>query len=98
MATEKLNRLGIILKQRGIKNQFVADSLKVTKASVSGWVNNTHQPSLEVLYQIATLLNIKVTKLLDPDIKVYPREQPRRHKKRHEGLKRTGRVEGEEGQ
>ena len=81
MAQLKLNRLGEILKDRGIKNQFVADKLKVTKASISNYVNNKHQPSLEVLYQIATILNISPTELLYPDLKVYPKEEPLKHKK-----------------
>jgi putative transcriptional regulator len=80
MSKEILNRLSEVLKERGIKNQFIADKLKVTKASVSGWVTNAHQPSLEVLYQIATLLNLPVTELLYPDLKVYPKNEPRKHK------------------
>jgi transcriptional regulator with XRE-family HTH domain len=77
---EKLNRLGEVLKERGIKNQFIADKLKVTKGSVSNYVNNVHQPSLEVLYQIATILNISVTELLYPDLKIFPKDEPRKHK------------------
>lgn len=83
---EKLNRLGEVLKERGVKNQFIADKLKVTKASVSNYVNNIHQPSLEVLYQIATILNIPVTELLYPDLKIFPKDEARRHKmgKKHD--------------
>lgn len=86
---EKLNRLGEVLKERGIKNQFIADKLKVTKASVSNYVNNIHQPSLEVLYQIATILNISITELVYPDLKILPKEEPRKHK--------TGKSKDEEG-
>ena len=71
MEPKRLNRLGEILKARGIKNQFVADKLGLTKASVSNYVTNKHQPSLETLYQIATLLDIPVTELLNPDLKIY---------------------------
>ena len=82
---EKLNRLGEVLHERGVKNQFIADKLKVTKTSVSNYVNNIHQPSIEVLYQIATILNIPVTELLYPDLKIYPKDEPRRHKKQNSG-------------
>lgn len=78
MEREKLNRIGVVLAERGIKSQFIADKLKVTKASVSGWVTNSHQPSLEILYQIATLINIDVTLLLNPDINVYPKVEPQK--------------------
>jgi transcriptional regulator with XRE-family HTH domain len=74
MAKEKLNLLGDILKKRGIKNQYIADNLNVSKATVSGWVTNTHQPSVEALYQMAALLNIGVRQFLNPDVKLYPKE------------------------
>ena len=81
MKNENLNRIGIVLRERGIKNQHIADKLKITKTSVSNYVNNVHQPSLEVLYQIATLINVPITELLCPEVKVLPKEQPRKHKK-----------------
>jgi len=83
MAKQKLmlNRLGEILKERGVKNQFLANKLHLTKTSISSYVTNTHQPSLETLYQIATLLNIPVTELLNPDMQVYPKDEPRKQKR-----------------
>ena len=74
----KLNRLGEVLKERGIKNQFIANKLQLTKASISSYVTNTHQPSLETLYQIATLLKIPVTELLNPDLQIAPKDEPRK--------------------
>ena len=82
MGKEPLNRIGVVLREHGIKNQFIADRLKITKTSVSNYVNNVHQPSLEVLYQIATIINVSVTDLLRPDLKVLPKVEPRKHKKR----------------
>jgi putative transcriptional regulator len=80
MVQNNLNMLGEILKEKGIKNQFLADRLNITKASVSNYVNNVHQPSIRVLYQIATILNINVTDLLNPDLTILPKEVPLRHK------------------
>ncbi len=71
MEPKRLNKIGEVLKERGIKNQWLADKLGMTKASVSNYVTNKHQPSLETLYQIATLLDIPVTELLNPDLKVF---------------------------
>jgi putative transcriptional regulator len=80
MAKEKLNLLGDILKKRGVKSQFIADNLNVSKATVSGWVTNTHQPSIEALYQMAALLNIGVRQFLNPDVKLYQEEAQQKHK------------------
>jgi len=85
MGKEKLNLLGDILKKKGTKSQFVADNLKVSKSTVSGWVTNTHQPSVEALYQLAALLNIGVRQLLNPDVKLYTKENQREHKTENPG-------------
>lgn len=82
MESKKLNRLGEILKERGIKNQWVADKLYLTKASISNYVTNKHQPSLETLYEIATLLDIPVAELLNPEIRLYPNKEPLKHGKK----------------
>lgn len=82
METLQLNRLGEILKDRGIKNQWVADRLKITRASVHNYATNKHQPSLEVLYQLATLLQIPPSALLYDDLKVYPKDTARKQTRR----------------
>ena len=80
MTEKRLNRLGEILAAKGVKSVWVADRLNLTKATVSHYVTNKHQPSLEVLYQLATLLNLKVSDLLYDDLKIQPKEEPRKHK------------------
>ena len=82
MEPKRLNRLGEILAAKGVKSVWIAEKLNLTKASVSNYVTNKHQPSLETLYQIATLLEIPVTELLNPEIKAYPKDEPRKYKKR----------------
>lgn len=80
MERKQLNRLGEILAAKGVKAVWVAEKLNLTKASVSNYVTNKHQPSLETLYQIATLLDIPVSDLLYDDLKIRPKDEPRKHK------------------
>jgi putative transcriptional regulator len=61
-----LNRLRIILAEKNKKNKWLADQLKVNVNTVSSWLNNTHQPSLQTLYKIAILLDVNIHDLIAP--------------------------------
>jgi putative transcriptional regulator len=63
---EKVNFLKEVLEQKGVKQNWLAQQLKVTDNTVSNWCNNKAQPSLQVLKQIAVLLSIHITDLLKP--------------------------------
>ncbi|MBO3116519.1 helix-turn-helix transcriptional regulator [Winogradskyella sp. DF17] len=59
-----MNRIKEVLEERGVKQVWLAEQLGKSFNTVNGYVQNRKQPSLEVLYQIAEILNIKVSDLL----------------------------------
>lgn len=59
-----MNRIKEVLKEKGIKQVWLAEQLGKSFNTINGYVQNRKQPSLEVLYQIAEILNIKVSDLL----------------------------------
>ncbi|MDO5980926.1 helix-turn-helix domain-containing protein [Flavivirga spongiicola] len=59
-----MNRIKEVLEERGVKQVWLAERLGKSFNTVNGYVQNRNQPSLEVLYQIAEILNIKVSDLL----------------------------------
>ena len=59
-----MNRIKEVLEERGVKQVWLAEKLGKSFNTVNGYVQNRNQPSLEVLYQIAEILNIKVSDLL----------------------------------
>ena len=59
-----MNRIKEILKEKGIKQIWLADKLGKSYNMVNGYVQNRQQPRLEVLIEIANILNVDVTKLL----------------------------------
>ena len=59
-----MNRIKEVLEQKGIKQVWLADQLGKSYNIVNGYVQNRSQPSIEVLYKIANILNVSVTKLL----------------------------------
>jgi len=58
------NRFKGVLEEKGIKRIWLAEQLGKSYNMVNGYVQNRQQPILEVLYEIASILNIEVTGLL----------------------------------
>ena len=59
-----MNRIKEVLKEKGIKQVWLADKLGKSYNMVNGYVQNRQQPRLEVLIEIANILNVNVTELL----------------------------------
>jgi putative transcriptional regulator len=53
-----------VLKQKGIKQIWLADKLGKSYNMVNGYVQNRQQPRLEVLNDIAEILDIDVKELI----------------------------------
>ena len=64
METKDINRLKIILAEKKKTNKWLAEQIKKDPATVSKWCTNTSQPSLEILLQIAKVLEVDVKDLL----------------------------------
>lgn len=62
-----MNRIKQVLEEKGIKQVWLADKLGKSFNTVNGYVQNRNQPSLEVLYQIAQILNVSPKELLDTE-------------------------------
>ena len=60
----KLNRIRVVLAERDLNNKWLADKLGKDQATVSKWVTNTTQPSLETLIAIANALEVPVQELV----------------------------------
>lgn len=59
-----MNRIKEILEQKGIKQTWLAEQLGKSYNVVNGYVQNRQQPRLEVLYDIARILDVPVKELL----------------------------------
>lgn len=59
-----MNRIKEVLEEKGIKQTWLAEKLEKSYNMVNGYVQNRQQPRLEVLYQIAELLQIEAKDLL----------------------------------
>jgi len=60
-----MNRIKEVLEERGIKQTWLAERLGKSFCIVNSYVCNRRQPSLEVLFEIAKILNVNPTELID---------------------------------
>ena len=64
MSNKKLNRIKVLLAEKEKTNKWLAEQVGKDPATISKWCTNTAQPSLEMLLQIAKVLNVEVKELL----------------------------------
>jgi DNA-binding Xre family transcriptional regulator len=60
----KLNRIRVVLAERDLNNKWLADKIGKDPATVSKWITNTNQPSLQMLLEIAAALEVPVQELV----------------------------------
>lgn len=61
----KINRLKVMLAEKGKTNKWLAEKLGKSDVTVSRWVTNEVQPSMETLLVISKLLDIDIKELLN---------------------------------
>lgn len=63
-----MNRIKEVLEQKGIKQTWLSERLGKSYNMVNGYVQNRQQPRLEVLYEIAKILDVNPKDLLKGDL------------------------------
>jgi putative transcriptional regulator len=59
-----MNRIKEVLEEKGIKQRWLCEKLGKSYTQVNGYVQNRNQPRLEVLFEIAKLLNVQPKDLI----------------------------------
>ena len=59
-----MNRIKEVIEEKGIKQVWLAEKLGKSYNMVNGYVQNRQQPRLEVLHEIAKILDVDITALL----------------------------------
>ena len=60
-----LNRLKVVLAEQKKTGKWLAEQLGKDQSTVSKWCSNKMQPSLEMLSQIAKVLNVETRRLIN---------------------------------
>lgn len=61
-----LNRLKVVLVEKGKTGKWLAGELGKSNCTISKWCSNSIQPDLQTLDKIAKLLDVDVKDLLNP--------------------------------
>jgi transcriptional regulator with XRE-family HTH domain len=62
-----MNRIKIVLEDKGIKQTWLANQLDKSFNTINGYVQNRHQPRLEVLFEIAKILEVDPKELIQSE-------------------------------
>jgi putative transcriptional regulator len=59
-----MNRIKEVLEEKGIKQKWLAEQLGKSYNMVNSYIQNRQQPRLEILFEIAQILNVEVKELI----------------------------------
>jgi len=59
-----MNRIKEVLEQKGIKQTWLSEQLSKSYNMVNAYVQNRRQPSLEILNEIANILDVDIKDLI----------------------------------
>lgn len=65
MAAYSINRIRVVLAEQNKTNRWLAEQMGKSEITISRWVQNKSQPSLEQLLQVAKLLSISPKDLIN---------------------------------
>ena len=65
MSKNAINRIKVVLVEKGLSSKWLAEQLGKNEATISRWCTNDVQPSLTTLVKIAEVLNVSVVELLN---------------------------------
>lgn len=59
MERKRINRLKVVLAEKGMTNKQLAEILDKDPAVISKWVTNVAQPNVEMFIQLSRILGVK---------------------------------------
>ena len=65
MTGQSINRIRVVLAERNKTNRWLAEQMGKSEITISRWVQNKTQPSLEQLLHVAQILSISPKDLIN---------------------------------
>ena len=65
MMDSSINRIRVVLAEQNKTNRWLAEQMGKSEITISRWVQNKYQPSLEQLLRVAKLLSISPKDLIN---------------------------------
>ena len=64
MANKATNRIKVVLVEQNKSSKWLAEKLGMNESKISRWCTNNMQPPVDILSEIAKLLNVEIRDLL----------------------------------
>ena len=55
----RYNRLKIVLAEKNLSQKTISEMSNISQNSISKWCNNTHQPSIQIAFKLAKILEVE---------------------------------------
>ena len=68
MSEKVQNRIREVLAKKYKTNRWLAKEVHSSENTVSRWANNTGQPTLQKLFEVAKALEVDIRELLEPTL------------------------------
>jgi DNA-binding Xre family transcriptional regulator len=65
MSKKAINRLKVVLAEKNLTSKWLAEQLGKNEATISRWCTNDVQPSLKTLLEIAKILGVYPSDLIN---------------------------------
>jgi len=65
MVEQSINRIRVVLAEQNKTNRWLAEQMGKSEITISRWVQNKAQPSLEQLLQVAKFLSVSPKDLIN---------------------------------
>jgi|1185.fasta_scaffold102611_1 putative transcriptional regulator len=59
----RYNRLKIVLAEKNMSQKAISEMSDISPNSISKWCNNTHQPSIQIAFKLAKILEVEFSDL-----------------------------------
>jgi putative transcriptional regulator len=59
----RFNRLKIVLAEKNMSQKTLSEIADISQNSISKWCNNTHQPSIQLAFKLAKILEVEFSEL-----------------------------------
>ena len=60
-----MNKIGEVLREKGLKQKWLAEQLGMSTVTISTFVNNRRQPKTKDLVRMCDILNVDLTQLIE---------------------------------
>ena len=60
-----MNKIGLILNEKGLKQKWLAEKLEMTTVIVNQYIKNKRQPKYKTMVKISIILQVDICEIFD---------------------------------